>query len=378
MSEREAPVPSLATAILAPQDRIVREPLDAWAARLLQALDTGMATFRHPRKLAGQVGWVANNAALIAAHRGEMKTAWRITERQLWWHGRQARRSRDPAVTAYGVQAWVNLGRLEALSGRCREALARFAALATFDVADRLEMGCLSVVGEEWSAVTKSRGEFLDFLGIVHVSDSLKTMLLNRRFDLVAPFVNAAPRQGAPRWVCEEAAVIAGTRLGDPEAAAARAAAATRETRGWSRAVLRLREGEAHACAGDTERAAQLLAQVAGVVRLISPEQMANPRIMPINARLAAACHEVGLNDDAYALAQRVLNGARTVRDEPITIEMLRLLADVAPDEERDGWADAARAAAETTGYVRYRGGTPPPSPAAAALYERLEQVFSN
>ena len=377
--QEAAPAATIAAAILMPQDRIPREPLGPWAARLLETLDQGLATIRTTRRFAGELGFVGNNAGLIAAHRGEMQTAWRITERQVWWHGRQARRSGDAAVTAYGLQPWVNLGRLDALTGRWHEALARFAGLAAYEVAGRLELGCVRVGGSAWAAVTESREQFLDVLETMYVSDSLKAMLLNRRFELVHPFVARCVPEGGLRWVCEEACAVAEAREGDFGAAAARAEAAARGASGWNRAVLRRRAAEAHACAGDTARAAGILAQVAGVVAQVSPEQKARPELMPVTTRLATACHEVGLDAQAYAVARGVLEGARAVRDELIEIELLRLLAVTAPDGEREEWRRAAEAAAETTEYARYRrGGPPPPSPATEELYARLLDAFAS
>jgi len=377
-SGRVSPPPAIATAILMPQERLPREPLRPWAERLVDALETGRRTIRNVRWMASELGSRGNQAGLVAAHRGEMEAAWRLTERQLWWHGRMARRSSDPFVTGYAIQPWVNLGRLESLAGRWREALARFAGLATYDVADRLELGCVRVGGKAWSALTPSREKFLQFLEAVYVSDSLKTMLLNRRFELVHPFAARYVGGGGLRWMCEEACVVAECRAGDFGAAVARARVGAGETRGWHRAVLRLRMAEAHACAGEIDRAGEILAQMAGVVRQLSPGQKANPELMPITARLAGACHEAGLAAEACGVARDVLEGARTANDEMIQIEMLRLLAAAAPDEEREGWIEAARAAEDATEYARFRRGRPPsPNPVFTELYERLEEAYA-
>lgn len=349
-----------------------------WAGRLAERMGKARQTIRRTHQLSGEVGSIGNNAALIAAHRGEMERAWRLTERQLWWQGRLARRSGNGVITGNAVQPWVNLGRLEALAGRWREALARFAGLATYDVADRMELGCVRVGGEAWSALTPSREDFLRFLEAVYISDSLRTMLLNGRFELIHPFAARYEGGGGLRWMCEEACVVAECRAGDFGAAAARARAGAGEARGWHRAVLRLRMAEAHACAGEIDRAGEILAQMAGVVRQLSPGQKANPELMPITARLAGACHEAGLAAEACAVAREVLEGARTANDEMIQIEMLRLLAATAPDEEREGWIEAARAAEEATDYARFRRGRPPsPNPVFTELYERLEEAYA-
>jgi hypothetical protein len=328
--------------------------------------------------LVGELGFVGNNAGLIAAHRGELPTAWRITERQVWWQGRLSRRSGDVGVAAHAVQPWVNLGRLEALSGRCDQALARFAVLSTYNVADRLEIGCMQVGASGWMAVSRSRQKFLDFLDAVYVIDSLKAMLLNRRYDLVRPFAERVGTESGLRWSCEEACVVAETRTGDFAGAVARAEEAARQASGWRRAVLRLRLGEAHACAGELDLAHTVLSKLAGIVRQVSSEVKAKPELMPITARLAGACHEVGLADDACAVARDVLQGARTANDEMIQIEMLKLLADASPEDESQAWREATDAAVEATDYARFRRGAPPrPDPVFDELYERLEAIYT-
>jgi hypothetical protein len=340
-------------------------------------LDTARAT-RTTRQLAGQLGSIGNQAGLLAAHAGDVSRAWHVTEQQLWWQGRLARRSHDPTVTAHAVQPWVNLGRLEALTGRWREALARLAALSAYEMDDWLELGCMRLRGSDYLGVSASREHFVGFLQAVYVSDSLKTMLLNRRFDLIHPFAASARAEGPLWWMCEEASVVAECRLGDYPAAMSRADTAAREATGWSRAALRLRLAEAHACAGDLNRARAILSQLAAVVRQLSPEVKAKPELMPITARLAGACHEVGLADDACAVARDVLQGARTANDEMIEIEMLKLLADASPEHETQAWRDATDAAVAVTDYARFRRGAPPrPNPVFDELYERLEAVYT-
>jgi hypothetical protein len=372
------PSASITAALLAPTDRIPREPLAPWATRLLDALGRATATIRTACHLADKLGHIGNNVGLIAAQRGDTQRAWSVTQRQFWWHGRLARRSSNAAITAYAIQPWVNLGRMEALSGRPQEALARFAGLSAFEVANRLEMGCMRVVGSDWSAIAASRGEFVQFLDAVYVIDSLKAILLNHCFELVHPFMASGGAKGTLRWMCDEACVVADTRMGDYRAAISRAGTAAREATRWNRAVLRLRLAEAHACAGEVDRAREILSQIAGVVRQVSPEVKAKPELLPITARLAGACHEAGLADDACAVARDVLQGARTANDEMIQIEMLKLLAAAASEDEAKAWRDAADAAVEATDYARFRRGKPPrANPVFDELYERLEAIYT-
>jgi len=351
---------TIAGAILIPQDRIARQPLTPLAAELTHRLQGIRRTVRGTHELSAQISRIGNVAGLIAASRGEMAVAWRLTERHLWWHGRQARRSGDATVTAHALQPWVNLGRLESLAGRCDEALSRLQGLSSFPISDRLELGCVRLSGPAWKALVPSRERFLEFLESIFVSDSLKAMLLNRRFDLVQPFAGRLPGEGELHWIGEEACVA-------------------REARGWYRAVFRLRAAEAYTCAGEGTCAAGILTQMAGVVQQMSGKRKADPKLLPVTARLATACQEAGLAEFACLLARDVLNAARAARDEPIQIEMLRVLATTAPAAERQSWAQAAWTLAGDTEYARYRrGGAPPASAVVAELYRCLDEVFAN
>jgi hypothetical protein len=375
-----APAPSVAATILMPQDRIARRPLVPWAAGLVGRLAAARRDIRRTHELAGELSAIGNNAGLIAASRGDMAQAGRLTERQLWWHGRQARRSGDSSLAAHGVQPWVNLGRLESLTGRLPDALARFSGLQSFAVADRLELGCVRVDGAAWTALVRSREQFLNFLEVVYVSDSLRAMLLNRRLDLVHPFVARCGRtEGVTHWIGEEAWVVAECGLGDPAAAAARARTAARETYGWTRAVFHLRRAEALARAGQGGEAATILHQLAALLEQLSDERLADPRLMAVTARVAGACREAGLPEAACAAARRVLRGARAAGDELIEIEMLQVLAATAPGPESGEWADAAGAAMQATDYARYRRGDARPcDPIVLEMYERLEEAYAN
>lgn len=372
------PSATIAGAILTPQDRLARKPLGSWGEELIRRLDEARRVIRDTRRFAGELAFVGNGAGLIAAHRGDMGSAWRIMERQIWWHGRMARRSGDAALTAHALQPWVNLGRLESLTGRWREALSRFGGLTAFETAGRLEMGCVRLGGESWSALMASREQFVGFLDSVYVADSLRAMLLNHRFEEVIPFVRRLGTADSSPWIREEACIVADCCMGGFGTALSRARAAAREARGWERVVLRLRAAEVHACAGEVSQAATLLASLAEVVQRVSAGQHANPRLMPVTARLANACHEAGLGREADAVARRVLEGARAARDEMIEIEMLRLLAATAPERERPGWREASEHAEASTDYARYRRGGPSPNPVFGELYERLEDAYAN
>ncbi|HSU17021.1 hypothetical protein [Longimicrobium sp.] len=369
--------PGILTAILLPQDRIAREPLGRWAERLSQRLARVRAEMRAPRALAHAVGAIGNNAALIAAHAGASAAARGLCERQMAWQLRLARRSRDRAITAHAVQPWVNLARLQAQQRDCAGALERLAALRRQAGQDALVIGCARVRRDDWEVMAPGHDAFASFMENVFVLDSLKALLLNRRWDETLDFAAALPGATTPPLARfgAEAYVVASMRLGDAE----RARATAQAMLPGSQTVFPLRLAEVHACEGRRGEAARLLVPLARLLRDSTPEQRADLQTLHVMNRVAGACAEAGEHGEARALGLLVRQGAETAGDEVIRIESLRLLAALSSDAERGAWDDALAAAEETTEYVRYRrGGPAPPAAAVEHLLQHLHEVFAS
>jgi hypothetical protein len=378
-----APVASAATistTLLLPGDRLPREPLGAWAERLGAQMDRSMGDVRQTRRLAGLVAGISNNAALIAAHEGRREVARVLCQGQITWQYRLARRSRDIAIAAHGIQPWVNLGRLEALAGDVEAALERFAPLASYRGSGWITFGRVRVHGTLWSALSASQEGLLQALDTMYVVDSLRALLMNRRFEETLAFVAGleADLNEGLRLGAAEAVVVAACSLGDTDRARDAAARAARETRGWSQAVFRLRLAETLACAGSVNRARDHLRPVLAAMRQVSAEKKREPNKLLVLLRLAGACAEVGLGDDAGQLAREAYDGARAARDEVFEIESLRLLSTWTPPSRGAQWRDALARLEESTRYTRYhRGGQLPADPAVDALYARLCELFA-
>lgn len=330
--------------------------------------------------VAGVTG-VTNNAALLAAYFGAEPVAWTLCERVVQWQHRLSRRSRDARVGVHVMQPWVNLGRLEALSGRWRASLDRFARLMEYRESGQLRLGAVRVNGMGWNVVAASRQEFEDVLENLYVIDTLKALLLNRRYVEVEEFAagySSDCRAMIARRL-DEALIVATSHLGRFDRARSVADSAARQTDGWNRAVFKLRQAEVFAASGDTEGATSLLRRIVDVVRQVSPQRKKELSLLYVNMRLAASCAEVGLERASITVAREVNESARAAGDEVFQIESLRILAATAPADERSRWEEELARAEATTEYARYRrGGPPPPNPVIEGLYQQLEEVFSN
>ncbi|HSU15721.1 hypothetical protein [Longimicrobium sp.] len=365
--------------LLSPTDRIGRKPLVDWAVELMGRLETARAAGLDARNLAGEVGSIGNNAALMAAHLGRGTLAGTLCETQIEWHARRARVLGDPGLNAYAAQPWVNLGRLEVLRGQWEAAVARFGALAQYARDGELMAGCARIDSGAWAAVTPTREEFEAFLETVRVMDTFRALLLNRRWDEIMAFRAALADDTRPtlQRVGDEAAVVALARLGDPEEAHEVALSAERQTSGWHRAVFRVRRGEALLAAGQTERATGLLAQMAGVVVQLSPEVRGDLNTVYVLNRLGCTLREAGSHEHAGSVGRAMLEGARAGGDQVLEIEALRLLAGIPDDAEHARWTDELSRLEATTRYAKFRKGGPVEDLEIETLFDELLDQFA-
>jgi hypothetical protein len=371
------PAPSIATSLLLPQSRIARAPLAEWAEGLVERADEHRRTERRTRKLCGELGGVANNAGLIAAHHGDAAVARDLCERQMGFQRRFARRAGDPAIVAHAIQPWVNLGRLEAILGEWESSVSRFARLRGFRQAGRVDLGSVCVQG--WEALSPTLLSFEALLENIYATDTLKALLLNRRFEetleMLAVLERDCPADSVP--LAREAEVVARGWLGEHDRAYGLAADAARESRGWKRAVFRLRQAEVLASAGRRGEAAEVLLSLARVVEQVSPATRAELGTLHVMHRMGGLCAELGLEDEAVALARGCLEGARAANDEAFQIEALRVLASQAPAVERAGWEDELSRAEAATDYRRYRRSTAArPHPVLDPFYDYVREML--
>lgn len=342
-----------------------RRPLGPWAERKREQLSRALGSVRDVRRFAREVGEVANQAALIAAHRGDAGSARRICEAQGRWQERMARRARAPEVACNAAQAWVNLARVEALAGDWRGAAARLARLEPEDGG----AGCVPA-GAEAAA-------FGGFLRAARVVDTLRALLMNARFAEALDVADGAGPADGLAGVVEEARLAAMCGAGEARRAARRAADDARAARGWEGAVFRLRLAESAACAGDAGPAREALSPLVRALHGLSPGARSGLLALGVAVRAAALCRETGLPDEACLLARGVVEGARAADDEVFRIEALRVLAACAPGG-RARWARALARAERATEYARYRsGGPPPPCPVFDALDARLDALLA-
>jgi hypothetical protein len=364
---------TVSATLLMPQDRVARPAVPVWAARLRERLARARAGERRAWHHAEAVSGLANNAALIAAFQGAADTAEALCRGQIRWQDRMGRRARDPRIAQLGVQPWVNLGRLEALSGDWPAALERFARLRHPGADGRLCLGSARIAADGRSSDGST--SFGGFLRNVYVGDSLKALLSNRRWEEVLAFADGLDGDARTSARVDEARIVAWCRLGEAERAIEAAERGARRAGGWVRAVFALRRAEALGVAGRTDEAAELLASMAGVMARLSPDACARLENLYVVHRVAQACGEVGLREDSAALGGAAARAAVEAEDEVLRIEALRVACAAGVEEE----AETLAALEGSTGYARYRRDARAPlrDDAADLLFADLHAVFA-
>jgi len=375
-----APRPVVGRTLLLPQDRIAREALAAAAARLNARLRDARRGLRRRRDLALAVSGAANNAALVAAHRGDRQTAWEMCQAHLRWQSRFGRRSRDPAITGHALQPWINLGRLEAIAGRGERALERFARLRGWTAGTAMELGTGRVAPDGWRVIGETAGEFGRFVERVYVVESLKALLLTR-CDAALPAFAGGLGDGLPPALArlvDEAVIVAAAGAGDVERARETALRCTRASSGWTRMVFQLRLGETLAVLGDTAGAHAALGPVLQAGVRLHAGLLRDLQTLYVLTRAAAAGDEAGLHDAAAALARATLAGARDAGDQCFELASLRVLTHAAPPEDRPRWRAGLAALEAATEYARERRGpAAPPSPEIQTLYQLTAETLN-
>jgi hypothetical protein len=376
--------PSIATSLLLWQDRIPRAPLGDWTRRLRQDVVRLRRECRVAVPLSEAGGTAGNNAALIAAQRGDRAAALMLCERQMWWQHRLSRRAGRAEISAGCVQPWVNLARLEGMAGEWEGAVARLELLRPRGRSGRIALRPLRSDGSGCQPITESGEGFRNVMDSIYVTDTLKILLQNRRFAEVLAFSACVQHVCHPilELRTSEAAVVASCLMGDLDGARRTAQAALQrpDVTAWRRMVFRMRLAEIETCAGELDRAAAMLAPLAHGARALSLKVRSVLQPLYVLMGLAIACHQAGLADDAAAVAAGVHEGATAAEDEVFRIQSLRILTATAPEEERSSWCEMLRDVEQATEYRQFRsGGAPPPDNTAfqALLAEMLDLYAS-
>lgn len=186
--------------LINPEDRIVRQPILTWIARLQSRLDqvTG-----HPSD-AGQIAEIFNQAGLIMQSIGQSDLARNLCYEQISlfrnWSGTY------PLLLKYIVQPWINLSRLDRYASHHAAAIHKLQCLVNYDLTDVLTSeNHLSLKDSiESCDIIK---DVIRFCGVV---DLLKTYLMAEQYELIIDKFNLDQSQSnkiIDAFICEARAI---------------------------------------------------------------------------------------------------------------------------------------------------------------------------
>ncbi|MCC6557105.1 MAG: hypothetical protein IT372_29485 [Polyangiaceae bacterium] len=371
---RRAPWPEVErvpVGLLVPRERPARPPLPEWIAEVERALDAAGEDVEGVLSCFGQ-------AARIERCFGRLHVAESGCAAELRLVREESARRGDPAFLARAFEPWIELSRLDRLSGKEESSLRKLSRLPAAARGGAIALGAVEIRAEDWPAVEVARPGLAPWLDATWIAESLETMLAAKSFQRAFEFTAREPRP--PRHTAApllaEARIVALCHLGRRDAAWDEAARHSVDVMACFRPVFTLRAAQALACFGVERGALDLVRDLADLARGYRAAERPNTAKLDLIAEVAALASTLGARDIALELAEEGLAGATHHRDEPLQGAFLTRLAALDPrhrealhDFRRRTWYASLRTA-PATGHEGPRSAAP--DPARIAVVDRL------
>lgn len=357
---------------LEPLDLPVFVPLRDWASHILGSLaryapQAGSETL-DAHSYAGVSGCF-NQAGLIETCFGRMGHAATICELALEWLTKWLPRTGDLSLARLAFQPYINLGRLERITGDTDCALERFAKLRLSTV-HRVPfmLGPMRVSRQYWDAMRSAKPAIAGLFVTVSAVESVKTLLKAKRYSAVLEYI--ADKRGledtAANDAFTEAAALAWTATGRPDQALAFIESRLADEAGANYPIFAFRRIETLASSGEEwvaiEASRHLLAKLAGEVDTPGPFRL---RVLAQLAGLLAHFDA----DQALAACAIGLRGAIELNDVRLQMKFLAVRAKADSDE-------AARSEARSQMNAIQRSGLYGAASTAAGEAGPIEELY--
>jgi hypothetical protein len=310
-----------------PRDRPVRIPLPEWIADVERALDDAARADEEPEA----VSECFRQAALIERHFGRLRVADALCVGHLRWLGEESARRGDPGLLGLALDPWIELARLDRLSGKEESSIRKLARLPAAKRSAAIAIGAVEIRADQWPAIQAARPGLLPSLDTTWIVETLKTMLAAKSFQRALDFAAREPRdasQDAAAFLAE-AKIVALCHLGRREAAWDEAARRAGDVDLAFRPLYELRTAQALACFGGQPAALDLVRHLAEVARNMRIAERPNLNKLRFADQLVGLAWSLGARDVAVDLSEVGLAGATHLRDEPLRAAFLRRLAEV-------------------------------------------------
>jgi hypothetical protein len=344
------------TDLLLPSDRIARLDLQVWAANLIDRLQVS-----EPDPASLSV--VLNNAALVFAHLGRLEQARWVCNAHIGWV-RQLAASGDTSPV-HALQPWINLGRIELLTGNPAAAQAYFDLVRPMQECRPVQLGSLTIEPADWPGMLAVEPQLPAVLRSVRLLDGVRCWFVAGDYRGALRWLDRIEReeQVAPPAGLQEARVIGHVELGEHEAAVA--VARVRSADLYVGIAIRLhlaRSGWLHGrpqLAGDLAMSAAKALLTVGwpaIDRTLLPRMF---RLLEAAARTARA---LGRDEAGHRLAETLLDNAVRAGDQVSSHAALRHLCAITHGADQQHWEAIRENLESASDYlvVRRAAGLPP------------------
>ncbi|MEU1310984.1 hypothetical protein ABZ419_19135 [Streptomyces cinnamoneus] len=333
--ERASPAASLVSGeFLRHHDRLLRPALDVWAGELHRELDE-----LKPGTAAGSaqldaVSACMNKASFVIASTGNLDQALRLCRFQLEWVDRRARDIGEAGVLSNAVQPWVNIGRLYALRGDRRRALAHFRLALSLSRGRTTGLGPCRMTAKSWLAVVEAAPDLPDILWNVYALETIKGCMRDGRDEDVLGMI-ASLRRSVPahcHGFITEGEILVLLRQGNATEAVARAERADPAS-AYDEAAFRLHKTTGLILLGQQERAFRLAFGTLAFLTNVEPRRPKDAPTLLRQLKYMGILMTAALNEPRYALAAnlRGLDICATHDDQPLRHTFLRSALRLAP-----------------------------------------------
>jgi hypothetical protein len=338
-----------ATDLLLPSDRIARLDLKIWARSLVDRLRVSVPD-------PGPLSVVLNNAALVFAHLGRLDQARWVCNAHIGWVGQLAAAGDTSPVHA--LQPWINLGRIELLTGNATAAHAYFDLVRPMQERRPLWLGPVRLRPEDWPAMLAVEPQLPTVLRSVRLLDGVRCWFIPGDYrgalhwlDRVEQDEQLAPEAG----ICE-ARVISHVELAEHDRAIA--AAGLRQPDSFVGMAIRLHLARSAWLRGRPELAGDYTDEAAGALLGLgwsAIDRPVLPRLFRLLEAATRAARALGRDDLARQLAETLFDNAVRAGDQVSSHTALRQLDAVADEPDRQRWAAVRQDLEATSDYLLIR-----------------------
>lgn len=332
--------------LLYPEDRIIRKDITLWLSELLNQADA-VALQSHPENYFTQLATLFNLSALLFCFIGQLQRAKDLCKKQfdIFYQLTQ----QNAQLARYLFQPWINLGRIDRMSGLFDQALEKFSLLNRLKENSTLTFDQYALPSATLLAAIRIDKTVLNAVKLCSFLEPIKTKLAAKRYAGIQFSVADYGRKKNLTLlsIAYEAAIIACAKLGRLHEALYLTQVAINEASPHLMQIFLLHQADIFFLLND-ERAAQNYQQISHLVAYSAKYPLDINRAL-FAASAAGQFLQKGFVDLAYSTYKTALFFAEKLADQLLMVECLEALLKL---KNKAIWAKQLRNIIQQTGYA--------------------------